>query len=282
MLKKIVNFFFQTLLLFLGSVLCAFAIKALIMPHDILSRGLTGLALLIYYQWTALPLGVLYLLINIPVFILGWRFVSRRFVSYSLWGMAIYSLALSLIEFELEISDPLLAVMIGGALYGLGGAIILRSYGSSGGTEIFYVVMNKVFAITLGTGAIIVNIVVLTPALLFFPVEKVFYTVVFIFVSGMITDKVFHGMAKRRTALIVSGHCQAIAEALKSHKIGVTLLSGKGGYLGEGRTILYSVLVSRSVPLLKRVVAEIDPAAFISIMEADDVTGVEVGNQPHW
>ncbi len=282
MMKKITDFSYQTLLIFSGCILCTFAIKALILPHDLLSRGLTGLALMIYYQWADLPLGVIYLLINIPVFVLGWRFVSGRFIAYSLWGMTIYSLALSLIDYDLKISDPMLAVMMGGALYGLGTALVLRSYGSSGGSDILCVALNKLFSITLGNGAILVNMVVLVPGVLFFPLERIGYTLVFIFISGLITNMVFHGMAKRRTAIIVSDEWKAIAEALKNHRIGVTLLSGQGGYLGVGRTLLYSVLLSRSVPLMKRVVVQIDPAAFISIMEADDVTGVEVGNQPHW
>ncbi len=265
-----------------GSLLCALGIKSLVMPHDLLSQGLTGLSLLIYYHGAPFSLSVIYLLINIPVFILGWWFVSRRFIFYSLWGMVIYATALSVVNIELKVSDPMLAVVIGGALNGLGAALILRSYGSSGGSEILCVVMNKLFSMTLGTGAILINMAVLVPAALFFSVEKVLYTLVFVFVSGMLTNKIFHGMAKRRTAIIVSNRWAAIASALREQKIGVTFLKGQGGFLAEERMLLYSVLVSRSVPALKRVVAEVDPAAFISIMEADDVTGVEVGNQPHW
>ena len=273
---------YQTFLITGGSFLCALGIKSLIMPHDLLSQGLTGLSLLIYYRWAPVSLSTIYLLINIPVFVLGWRFVSRRFIFYSLWGMVIYAAALSVVNIRINVSDPMLAVVIGGALNGLGVALILRSYGSSGGSEILCVVMNKLFSITVGTGAILINIAVLVPAALFFSVEKVFYTLVFVFVSGMFTNKIFHGMAKRRTAVIVSNQWDAIASALREQKIGVTFLKGQGSFLAEERMLLYSVLVARSVPVLKRIVAEVDPAAFISIMEADDVTGVEVGNQPHW
>ncbi len=281
-MKKTTDFLYQTFLIASGSFLCALGIRSLIMPHDLLSQGLTGLSLLIYYQGTPLSLSAIYLLINIPVFILGWWFVSRRFIFYSLWGMVIYATALSIVNIKINVSDPMLAVMIGGALNGLGVALILRSYGSSGGSEILCVVMNKLFSITVGTGAILINIAVLVPAALFFSVEKVFYTLVFVFVSGMFTNKIFHGMAKRRTAVIVSNQWAAIASALREQKIGVTFLKGQGSFLAEERMLLYSVLVARSVPTLKRIVAEVDPAAFISIMEAADVTGVEVGNQPHW
>lgn len=281
-MMKITEFLKQTLLLLSGSVLCAFAVRSFIMPHDLVSRGLTGLALIFYYNAPALPVGLIYSLINVPVFVLGWRFVGSRFIAYSLWGMALYSLALTFVNVRIHVSDPMLAVVVGGALYGLGTAFVLRSYGSSGGSEILCVLMNKWFSITVGSGAIIVNSAVLVISALFFPLQKVLYTLVFIFVSAIFTDKVFHGMAKRRTAIIVSGQWEAIAKALMTNRIGVTFLKGQGGFRGEGRTLLYSVLVPRAVPLLKKVASEIDPAAFISIMAAEDVTGLEIGNQPHW
>ena len=144
-----VNLLYQTLLLTSGSILCALAVKALILPHGLLARGMTGFALIIYYIWPVIPLGLLYCLINIPVFLLGWRFVGRRFIKYSLLGMVIYSATLSLINCEINLSDPLLAVIIAGALSGAGTALILRSYGSSGGSDILCVILNKLFSITL-------------------------------------------------------------------------------------------------------------------------------------
>ncbi|MBP7427852.1 MAG: YitT family protein [Candidatus Hydrogenedentes bacterium] len=283
MMKKAVGFFYQSLLLAVGSLLCAVAVRSMIMPHDFLARGLTGFALLIFYKWPVLPIGLLYLLINIPVFALGWRFVGRRFVAYSLWGMAIYSLALSLIDWEIPIQDPMLAAVMAGAVSGLGAAVILKSYGSSGGSDILCVIMNKLFAITLGTGSMLINSAVLALAALLFPIDKVLYTLVFVFVSKQVTDEVFHGLAKRRTALIISDQWKAITETLtSSHRFGVTLLHGQGGFQGTERPLLYSVVPRRSVSTLKRVSSEIDPNVFIAIMEADDVTGVEVGNQPHW
>lgn len=282
MIKKPAGILHQALLLLAGSLLSAFAVKALLMDHSLLSSGVTGFALIIYYKWPVLPVSVIYVLITIPVFALGWRFVGRRFVLYSLCGMIMYTLALSLITLNLKVDDPMLATLIAGALSGTGSALFLRSYGSSGGSDILCVILNKFFSTTLGTGAILINVLVLSLSALMFPIEKVLYTFIFIFVSAYFTDKIFHGMAKRRTAIIISDQWEAIVEALKPHRIGVTLLNGQGGFRGEKRTLLYSVLMAQSVPLLKRVVKKIDGAAFIAIMQADDVTGVEVGNQPHW
>lgn len=284
MAKQIREFFYQTLILVSGSVLCAFSVKVLLMHHNLLSHGTTGLALLIFYKCPGLglPMSVIYLLINLPVFVLGWRFVGRRFILYSMWGMLIYSAALYLMRLELDVGDPMLATLAAGAISGTGVALIMRSYGCGGGSDILCVILNKFFAITLGTGAMLINIVILSALALAFPIEKVLYTLVFIFVSAQFTDKVFHGFTRRRTAIIVSDQWQAITVALNAHRIGVTLLHGQGGFRGEKRTLLYSVLTARSLPVLKRVAKTIDDNAFIAIMQADDVTGVEVGNQPHW
>jgi uncharacterized membrane-anchored protein YitT (DUF2179 family) len=283
MVKKTMNFLYQLGLLAAGSLLCAFAVKAFVMPHGFLSRGLTGFALLISYLRPEFPVGLVYFVLNIPVFALGGYFVGRRFVLYSLLGLAIYSLALAFIDMELAIADPMLCAVIAGALSGIGVAVILRSYGSSGGSEILSVILNKLFGITIGTGAMIVNAAVLVLSVLLFPLEKVLYTLVFVFVSSQFTNQVFHGLARRRTALIMSEQWQAVAEALtRKHKFGVTLLSGHGGFEGMARKLLYSVVQRQEVSALKRTVNEIDGNAFITIMDADDVTGVEIGNQPHW
>ena len=131
MVKKTMNFLYQFGLLAAGSLLCAFAVKAFVMPHGFLSRGLTGFALLISYLRPEFPVGLVYFALNIPVFALGGYFVGRRFVLYSLLGLAIYSLALAFIDMELAIADPMLCAVIAGALSGLGGAALYTGYASS-------------------------------------------------------------------------------------------------------------------------------------------------------
>ncbi len=283
MTKRVWNILYQLGLLTVGSVLCALAVRGFVMPHGFVSRGLTGFALVICYLWPDLSVGPVYLALNIPVFVLGGYFVGRRFVLYSLAGLLIYSVALGVIDVDLGIEDPMLSAVIAGALSGIGVAIILRSYGSSGGSEILSVILNKWCGVTVGTGAMAVNASVLVLSLVLFPLEKVLYTLVFVFVSTQFIDQVFHGLARRRTAWIMSEHWQAVAEALtRKHQFGVTLLSGHGGFGGTERKLLYSVIPRQEVSALKRAVNEIDGNAFIAVMDADDVTGMEIGNQPHW
>jgi len=283
MRKLFREFIYNTFLLTLGSAICAVAVNGFLIPHGFLSSGITGVALIVYYKMSLIPVGWLYLLINIPVFFIGWLFVGFRFIFYTIWGMVMYSAMLYLLNFQIQITDNMLAAVVAGGLTGLGVAIMLRSYGSAGGSEILCVVMNKFFSITVGTAGIILNSIVILVSALLFPVDKVLYTLVYIVISTRVTDIVFYGLTKRKAALIISEEWKEIVHVLTNiHKKGVTLINGYGGFQGNDKTIIYSVLNRKDIPAMKRDVMEIDPNAFITIMGASDVVGVDVGNQPHW
>lgn len=283
MKNKIIVFLKQTALLLLGSSISAFAVKGFLVPHDFLAGGLTGTSLIIYYKFPVISVGLIYFLLNVPVFLIGWRFVGIRFILYSLWGMILYSFMLYVMTFRFEIGDKLLCALVAGAISGVGTAILLRSYGSGGGSDILCVVMNKLFSITVGKSAMIINTVVLIISVLLFPLENVLYALVYIAVCTQVTDKVFHGFANRQAALIISGSWKKIADELMERcHVGTTLIKGIGGYEKENRTIIYSVVSRKNLPLLKKTALEKDPDAFIAVMPAEDVTGVEIGNQPHW
>jgi uncharacterized membrane-anchored protein YitT (DUF2179 family) len=253
-MKRLGDFLYNTLLLSAGGAICAISVNGILIPQEFLSSGMTGVTLAFYYKFPVIPVGIMYLLINIPVFIVGLVFVGLRFVLYSLWGMLLYSVMLFVFNFSICIEDRMLAAVIAGGLNGVGVAVMLKSYGAPGGSEILSVIMNKFFSITLGAGGVIINAAVLLISYSFYPLDKVLYTLVYIIVSMWGTV----------------------------HKIGVTLLHGRGGYHTNKKMILYTVINRRTVSALKKSATEIDPNVFISIINASDVTGVEVGNQPRW
>lgn len=281
--KKIIGFILSALALIVGSAICAISVNGILIPNGFLSSGLTGVALIVRYFNPAVSLGIIYLLINIPVFILGWIFVGRRFILFTALGMIIFSIALHFVNFTIPVTDKMLSAILGGAITGIGVAIMLKSYGSSGGSEIISIILYKYFSVTLGTGILIINAVIMTVSLFLFPLEKILYTLIFIVVSSKTTDMIFHGLTKRQAALIISEKWKEILEEITiENRIGVTLINGKGGYRGMDKTILYSVVNRNKIAALKKIVTNIDKNAFIAIIEASDVTGVEVGNQPHW
>ncbi|OQA13948.1 MAG: hypothetical protein BWY64_03423 [bacterium ADurb.Bin363] len=281
--EKIVDFFKQSILLAVGSFICAIAVNAIMIPNNFVSSGFTGISLILYYIFPSIPVGASYLLINIPAFFLGWRFIGLRFVLYTLWGILLFSVMLCFVNFKIDINDRLLAAIIAGCITGIGVGIMLSSRGSSGGSEILCIIMYKIFSITIGTGVLIFNVAVMAVALFFLPVENIMYTIVFIIVSAKVTDSVRHGLSAREAIFVISERWEEILEELtKDLKIGVTVISSRGGYEGKKNKILYSVINRKNVYLLKKIVMDKDPAAFISIMESSDVTGLNIGNQPKW
>jgi uncharacterized membrane-anchored protein YitT (DUF2179 family) len=177
----------------------------------------------------------------------------------------------------------MLGAVIAGGLTGAGVAVILRSYGSTGGSEILCVIINKLFYLSVGAGSALINGIVLTASALLFPMDTVLYAVVYAVVSMVTTDKIFYGLSERKAALIISEQWQEISKSLLGQcNVGITKIIGKGGFQGTDRTILYSVINRRDIGAVKKIVLQKDPGAFMALMTAEDVTGLRIGNQPHW
>ena len=282
-MKKFLDYLASLLLLTLGSILCAFSVNSILLAHSFLSSGITGIALFIYYLNPFASLGIIYLLINIPIFIIGWFFVGPRFIFFTAFGMVIFSIMLQFVKFNIPVEDKMLAAFIGGGITGLGVGIMLKSYGSSGGSEILSIILSRMLSISLGTGILIINTFIMGLSLFLFPIENVFYTIIYIFVSSKMTDTIFHGMSKRKVALIISDNWEEILEFM-TDKLGmrVTIINGIGGYEGGEKPILYSIMNRNKVLHLKKLVKEKDKNAFVAILDASDVSGVEIGNQPRW
>ena len=156
-LKSLKQVLWNLFLISLGSSLCAIAINGVLIPQKFLSGGLTGLVLIIHYLVPSLSVAILYALLNVPVFALGWIYVGRRFFLYSLAGTAIFSGALAWVHVSLPVHDMVSSALLAGIISGVGSGIILRSLGSAGGTDILSVVLLKRFSIRLGTTSLAFN-----------------------------------------------------------------------------------------------------------------------------
>jgi uncharacterized membrane-anchored protein YitT (DUF2179 family) len=124
------------ILITVGSVICTIAINGILIPHRFISGGFTGLAMLIHYLVPFFSVGVVYFILNIPVYILGWKFVGRRFFLYSIGGLFIFSATVTWIHLRVPIQDKFLSALLAGIISGVGAGIILRSLGSAGGLDI--------------------------------------------------------------------------------------------------------------------------------------------------
>jgi uncharacterized membrane-anchored protein YitT (DUF2179 family) len=266
-----------------GSALCAVGINSILLPHHFVTGGITGLALLIHHQLPNLNLGLLYVLINLPLFTMAWMAVGRRFFVYSILGTISLSLAIALIHLTIPLEDRLLSALLAGLLMGTGAGLALRSSGSQGGLDILSVMLLKRFSIGIGNTVLAMNVVILLLVGLSYSLEALLYTLVVIFVSAKMVGVVVTGLSQRKAVFIISPESQRIAaEILKGIRRGVTVIEGQGGYTGRPEKILYTVVTLTEVGDLKRLITEIDPDAFVVISNTMEVINYRIGNQPHW
>ena len=282
-LKKILTILWNLLLIFAGSVLCAIAIKGILVPKEFLAGGVTGLALLGHYVFPSLPIGFIYFLLNIPLFVIGWMFVGRRFFWYSLAGMIIFSAVIFWPSPVFSVEDMILNALAAGVITGLGSGIILRSLGSAGGLDILSIILFKRFSVRPGTTVMTFHAILLFIALFRLPMERVLYTLIYFFINAYFVNLVVIGLSQRKAIMIISSRWKDISrQIMEQLQRGVTIVQGEGGYSGQQLHILYSVITLTELSRFKKMVRKIDPNAFVVVTETLEVMGKRIGNQPHW
>jgi uncharacterized membrane-anchored protein YitT (DUF2179 family) len=270
-------------LITLGSILCAWAINTILVPHQFLSGGVAGIALIIHYLWPQTSVGSLNFLLNIPILMVGWFYVGRRFMFYSIFGMVVFSMAMEWIPATSPIDDPMLAALLCGIVSGVGCALILKSVGSAGGIDIISVILLKQFSIRLGSTTLFANAAILLVSMVLFSMESILYTLIHIFVTSRVIDLVITGMSKRKAVFIVSKEWKDIQQQIfKQLNRGVTIINGCGGYTGEEANLLYTVVTFGELSRLKALVKKTDPNTFLVVSDTFEVMGHGIGNQPHW
>ncbi|MBU2520669.1 MAG: YitT family protein [Proteobacteria bacterium] len=281
--KWLLQVFWNLLLISSGSVLCAAAIKGILIPKQFLAGGVTGMALLIHYALPALPVGLVYFLLNIPLFAVGWMFVGRRFFVYSIAGVVIFSLVMFWPFPVFPIHDMILNALTAGIITGIGAGMILRSLGSAGGFDILSVILFKRFSLRPGNSVLVFNAMLLLSAVFYIQLEMVLYTLIHLYVSSHFVNFVVSGLSQRKAITVVSPKWQEIADVIMNRlQRGVTIVSGEGGFSGKEIKILYAVVTFSELSRFKEAIRKIDPQAFVVVNETLEVMGKRIGNQPHW
>lgn len=279
-IKKIV---WNLLLITMGSVICAVAVNSILVPKQFLAGGFTGLAMLIHYAMPFAPLGAIYFLLNIPLYIFGWMFVGRRFFLYSIVGMLVYSLAILIPLPPIVVDDRILNALTAGIITGVGSGILLRLLGSAGGMDILAVIILKKFSIRLGTTSLAFNVLLMLTAIFRVPLEMILYTLIYIYVSGHFVNLVVIGFSQRKAVMIISERWPELSsEIMTKLNRGVTVIQGEGGYSHKQQKILYSIIPFQELSRFKTLIRKVDPQAFVVITETLEVMGQKIGNQPHW
>jgi uncharacterized membrane-anchored protein YitT (DUF2179 family) len=262
----------------LGAGLLALNIALLLVPNKIVSGGATGVATLLYYT-LGTSVGTMVLIINIPLFIAGVKWGGgMRFAVRTIYATVVMSLLTDLFTPWAAtlppIDDPLLFVLYGGLIDGIGMGLVFRGQGTTGGTDVVARLMHHWKGIPFGTTILVVNSIVLIGAAVVFGLEAAMYALILTFVAARVVDIVQGENNYGRAAIIISGKAPDIrASVLTVLERGVTVLEGRGGYTEAGLEVLYCVVARGEVSILKRLVQSIDPKAFVVITEASEVLG---------
>ncbi len=262
----------------LGSIIMGLGYALFLIPHHLVPGGVSGIAIMVNYFFS-LPVGILILILNIPVFVLGIRIMGSRYGIRSLVGMVLSSL---LIDFFYEIlklpaatDNPLLASIYSGVCLGVGLGIIFRSKASTGGTDTIGQVISKWTGITVGMAIMAVDFVIISASgLSFHSWEAPLYGYIVLYISTWVIDRILEGWNHNKMVLINSTKGKQIEEFILFRlNRGGTALKSRSMYLKRDRELLMTVIHRKQIPELREFVKEIDPEAFVVISDTYAVLG---------
>ena len=246
-------------------------------PNDLNAGGVSGLAMMLVHLLGFGSVGMVTMLINLPLFVVGGIKVGRKFFVGSLVGMAVSSISLDTFALLPDLgTEPLLAALYGGVFCGLGLGIVFSVGASTGGSDIVVRLLKlKYEHVPIGTINIIFDAtVVILTGLVFWDVSKALYSGVTIFVSGQVIDAVVYRFDYSKVALIISKEHERISREIgEVLDRGATYLNGEGSYSGHEMKVILTVVKKQQVAELKRLVMEIDENAFVVVQEAHQVLG---------
>ena len=247
-------------------------------PNRIGFGGVTGVGQALHALFPVLPVGGVALVLNLPLFFLGWRLLGGRLLVSSLFAMTLSSLLVDLLALLIPFQplDPMLAAVCGGAMVGLALGIIFTQGATTGGTDLAARLLKlKLPWLSLGKLLLFLDLAVIAlSALVFGSLRTALYGVISQTVSAFVTDTVLYGLDSAKVAYIISDRFQAVCSAIaRDLERGVTILHGEGGWSGADKRVLLVAFKQRQIVSLKRAVKETDPDAFLIVCDAREVLG---------
>ena len=267
----------------LGSLIFALGFDWFFAPNQIAMGGVTGLAQVINVLIPALPVGVLTIILNIPLFLAGWKLIGFHLLASSLFSMAVSSVAIDVIAawYTFPPMDPLLACLCGGAVMGAGFGLVFAQGATTGGTDIVARLLKLRFPwLPMGKLLLVPDGVVLAlAAVAFGQVETALYGAVALVVMAKVMDAVLYGTDASKVAIIVSDRWREIADVLlREQDRGVTILRGQGAYTGAEKQVLMVAFPQKEIVQLKQTIRDLDSSAFLIVCNAHEVLGEGFGD----
>ena len=266
----------------LGAVIYALAFDWFVAPNQIAMGGVTGLAQIVNALVPVLPVGVLSILVNVPLFLAGWGLLGGRLLVSSLYAMAVSSLAIDVIAWmhTFPPMDPILATLYGGAGMGVGLGLVFSQGATTGGTDIIGKLLKLKFPwLPIGKLVMIPDmVVVILAAVVFGTVNAALYGLIQMYLLSKVMDMILYGWDTSRVAYIITDRWEETVQGLLDMNRGVTLLQGKGAYTGAEKQVLLVAFRQREIVPIKRMLREIDPKAFFIVCDAHEILGEGFGD----
>ena len=266
----------------LGAVIYALAFDWFVAPNQIAMGGVTGLAQIVNALVPVLPVGVLSILVNVPLFLAGWRLLGGRLLVSSLYAMAVSSLAIDVIAWmhTFPPMDPILATLYGGAGMGVGLGLVFSQGATTGGTDIIGKLLKLKFPwLPIGKLVMIPDmVVVILAAVVFGTVNAALYGLIQMYLLSKVMDMILYGWDTSRVAYIITDRWEETVQGLLDMNRGVTLFQGKGAYTGAEKQVLLVAFRQREIVPIKRMLREIDPKAFFIVCDAHEILGEGFGD----
>lgn len=257
-----------------GCIVGGAAYPLFLVPNNIAPGGLTGVSTILNSLF-GLPVGVTSLVMNVPLFILGYRSMGRVFAFRSLMATILFSLAIDLIQVSPATADPLLGTLYGGVLLGAGLGLIMRGSATTGGTDMLArMIHRRIPTVTVGTVLMAIDFLVVLAAGLLLGVSEALYAMICIFVSGKVIDAVMVGFSGNKACYIMTERWEQVADRIL-HEMdrGATLMTACGAYSRAERPVILCVVSRAEVTRLKAIVRDEDERAFMFVTEAHEALG---------
>lgn len=262
----------------IGSAIFSFGFVHFNMQNELGEGGFSGITLILYFMLNWDP-AIMNLILNIPMFILGFKLLGKRSFIYTLIGtisVSVFLKVFQVYQFDTNLEDDkLLVALFAGVFVGIGLGIVFRSGGTTGGVDIIARLANKYLGWSMGKTMFGFDfVVILLSWLTFLDARSMMYTLVAVYVGGRVIDFVQEGAYSAKGALIISPKSDEIA-AFISEKMdrGITVMDGHGYYTKEKKNVLYCVVGRNEVVKLKTIISVIDPHAFVSILDVREIDG---------
>ena len=261
----------------LGSAIFALGFAVFLAPGDLNAGGISGLAMIIVEVLGIGSVGSLSILINLPLFILGGMKIGKRFFFGSMIGMVLSSVLIdAFMVFALPMPEPLLAVLYGGVICGIGLGMVFVNGTSTGGSDILIRLLKlKYRNVPIGQISMAFDgLIVILTGMVFKDISKALYSGITVYLSGKVVDAMVYNFDYSKVALIISDHHEAIAQAIgKELDRGATFLHAEGSYSHAPKKVVLAAVKKQQLAELKELVVRIDPNAFIILQEAHQVLG---------